>query len=65
MLGFIGLLPLIIFFVMIPIAHIAVRILCDTKSVYDVHFYSKPLNLFIALLASVLMVYFLGMLASN
>ena len=52
-------LILIVFFIMIPIAHIAVRILCDSKSVYDVHFYWKPLNLFIVFLSSFMIIFFL------
>lgn len=44
MLGIIGLLPLLLFHTMVPLAHVVVRSEIKEKTSFDSEFYSKYLN---------------------
>jgi amino acid permease len=56
-LDVVGVIPLFTFNVVVPLGYIPVRTLCDVKSPYDLRFYRKWVNLMIAFLNFVLMIY--------
>ncbi|OMJ68986.1 hypothetical protein SteCoe_33415 [Stentor coeruleus] len=58
-LDFVGLSVLFLFQIMIPIAHISVRMVSKAQSSYDVRCYWKPFNLLLSFAFTVLLVYLL------